>query len=58
MSGGQKSNQGGRTKSPASRKQKQTTAPPLGGRYSRSEGAGSGPERKHHNPPPKPRKSK
>lgn len=41
------------TSKPAgARKSKTTSAPPLAGRYSRSEGAGAGPERKHHNPPP------
>ena len=43
------------TKPSAAARQEPSSAahmsPPLGGRYSRSEGAGPGPERKHHNPP-------
>jgi hypothetical protein len=45
-----------RTKSPATRKNKQASDAPLAGRYSRSEGAGPGPQRKAHSPAPKRRK--
>jgi hypothetical protein len=44
---------GGRSKAPARSKTKQTSPPSLSGRYSRSEGPGSGPKRKHPNAPPK-----
>jgi hypothetical protein len=58
MSGSQSGNKGGGSKAPGSKKGKQTTAPPLSGRYSRTEGAGTGPRREHSNPPPKRRKRK
>jgi hypothetical protein len=44
------------TKLPTTRKNKQMSDAPLAGRYSRGEGAGPGPERKHHNPRPRARK--
>jgi hypothetical protein len=42
-----------RSKLPQTRKTKTHSNPPLGGRYSRTEGAGAGPERKRHSPTPK-----
>jgi len=44
---------GGTSRAPAGSKAKQTSHPPMSGRYSRREGAGPGPKRKHPNPPPK-----
>jgi len=44
---------GGTSRAPAGSKAKQTSDPPMSGRYSRHEGAGPGPKRKHPNPPPK-----
>jgi hypothetical protein len=52
------SKQSGTSKSKGARQMKITSAPPLSGRYSRSEGTGAGPQRKHANPPPKSGKKK
>ena len=35
----------------SNKSRKTMTVPPRSGRYSRSEGAGPGPQRKHHNAP-------
>jgi|GEM_PF-5043585 len=49
---------GGTSKVPSHPKTKQTSAPPLSGRYARHEGAGPGPQRKHPNPKPVAKKKK
>jgi hypothetical protein len=41
-----------RSKPARAGKEKLQARPPLGGRYSRSEGSGPGPQRQRHNPKP------